>query len=506
MLADIGEVKKRCSISDEEVNLLESTAAPIVLVELKNDIDIAQGVAPGLHYLGVMMPYTPLHYLLMTETRLPLVMTSGNLSEEPIACDNDEALIRLKGIADYFLVHNRDIYSRYDDSVYIIEDKQPIAVRRARGYAPYPVMLPHNSEQILACGAELKNTFCLTRDNHAFVSQHIGDMENEETLQHFEDTIEIYRRLFRIKPELIACDAHPEYLPSKFALSLSEKENLRLVQVQHHHAHIVSCMTENNINGPVIGVAFDGVGYGTDGAVWGGEFLVADNKTFKRAGQLEYVPMPGGALAIKKPYRMALGYIYSLLDTDFDINGLPLSVKPGEIDIIRKQVKQGLNSPLTSSMGRLFDAVSAIAGVREEASYEAQAAIELEMLAPAGKTPVDCYPYRIDDINNVKTVLLGELISTVIRDVKNKIPASIVSHKLHGTVAEMTLTMCRKISEETRLKQVALSGGVFQNRLLLRLTRNILEEAGFRVFIHHLVPTNDGGISLGQAVIAHYAE
>ena len=319
------EIEKHCLVSPEERKLLESPQCPIVLLRWKHgSSNISPAVAPNLKYLGVMLPYTPLHHLLLKETGLPLVMTSGNLSEEPIAKDNDEALRRLKGIADYFLLHNRDIYARYDDSVYMVEDT-PQAIRRARGYAPYPIFLPFKSKQILACGAEDKNTFCLTKDEHAFLSQHIGDMENEETLEHFENTIGLYKKLFRIEPEIIAYDMHPEYLATKYALELGAEAGLSLVPVQHHHAHIVSCLVENGVEGPVIGVAFDGTGYGTDGTIWGGEFLLADWQNFKRVGHLEYVPLPGGAAAIKKPYRMALSYLYSLLGEDFHLEGLPLS-------------------------------------------------------------------------------------------------------------------------------------------------------------------------------------
>jgi hydrogenase maturation protein HypF len=506
MLGTLDEVRQHCAVSTEEARLLESAESPIVLVRWHREkSDIANGVAPGLNYLGVMLPYTPLHHLLLAETGKPLVMTSGNLSEEPIARDNDEAMVRLKGIADYFLLHNRGIYARYDDSVFMVEDEKPMALRRARGYAPYPITLPYESRQILACGAELKNTFCLTRDNHAFLSQHIGDMENEETLEHFENTITLYKRLFRLEPEIIACDLHPEYLPSKHALETAEQSGLKLVRVQHHHAHIVSCMVENNVEGPVIGVAYDGVGYGTDGTIWGGEFLVADWRGFKRMGHLEYAPMPGGATAINKPYRMALGYLYSLLG-DIDSDGLPYYPGDIEAEIIKRQVEKKLNAPLTSSMGRLFDAVASITGVRQEIDYEAQAAIELEMLAPKAVDAQqrNVYPFTIDTQSGVNIIRLADLFRGVITDVRTGIPVPEISAKLHLTVAEMTVKMCRLISQETGLNRVALSGGVFQNRLLLRLTRSRLEEAGFTVITHHIVPCNDGGIALGQAVVAQF--
>ncbi|MGD9116255.1 MAG: carbamoyltransferase HypF [Dehalococcoidia bacterium] len=505
MMAAVDEVEKHCHVSAEERALLESPQAPIVLLRWQEGSDIAGAVAPELKYLGVMLPYTPLHHLLMHEVGLPLVMTSGNLSEEPIAKDNDEALRRLNNIADYFIMHNRGIYARYDDSVTMVEGGAPQLLRRARGYAPYPVFLPFKAGQILACGAEDKNTFCLTRNEHAFLSQHIGDMENEETLEHFADTIGLYKKLFRVKPEIIAHDMHPEYLATKYALELGADSGLPLVPVQHHHAHIASCMVENGIEEPVIGVAFDGTGYGADGTIWGGEFLVADYKGFQRVGHFDNVPLPGGAAAIKKPNRMALSYLYTLLGEDFDLSGLPLAtVDAAEVDIIKQQLKKKINSPLTSSAGRLFDAVSALAGVRGEINYEAQAAIELEMLAADAPDNTDAYPFVINSENGLGIIRLGELWSSLVSDVKNKVSNSLVSRRLHNTIARITADMCRSVSQDTGLRRVALSGGVFQNRLLLRLTTAALKNEGFEVITHRLVPPNDGGVSLGQAVIAHF--
>ncbi|MFC1937770.1 carbamoyltransferase HypF [Chloroflexota bacterium] len=509
MLATIDEVEEHCYVSPEERQLLESATAPIVLLRWKrSSSNIATAVAPDIKYLGVMLPYTPLHHLLLRDTGLPLVMTSGNLSEEPIAKDNDEALRRLHGIADCFLLHNRDIYARYDDSVCIVENNRPQAIRRARSYAPYPIFLPFKSRQVLACGAEEKNTFCLTRDEHAFISQHIGDMENEETLEHFENTIELYKRVFRVEPEIVAYDLHPEYLATKYALRIGEQQGLSLVPVQHHHTHIVSCMVDNQVEAPVIGVAFDGVGYGTDGTIWGGEFLVADWRSFQRVGHLEYVPLPGGAAAIRKPYRMALAYLYTLFGESFSLQGLPLEkVEPGEVDIIIQQLRRGINSPPTSSAGRLFDAVSTLTGVRWEIDYEAQAAIELEMLAPDNwdKLEREVYPFSIVRSEGVNVVKLGELISSVVRDVRSNVSVPIISLKFHYTMAEIIAEMCKSLSEQTGITEVALSGGVFQNRLLLKLATAALRREGFSAITHHLVPCNDGGLSLGQAVIANFA-
>jgi hydrogenase maturation protein HypF len=507
MVSTIEEVEKRCLVSGEEKKLLESPQCPIVLLRWKQSSDIAGAVAPNLKYLGVMLPYTPLHHLLLKETGLPLVMTSGNLSEEPIASDNGEALRRLKGIADYFLMHNRDIYARYDDSVYMVEDGEARALRRARGYAPYPVFLPFKARQILACGAGDKNTFCLTKDGHAFLSQHIGDMENEETLEHFENTIKLYKKLFRIEPEIIAYDLHPDYLSTKYALEAGAKEGLKLVAVQHHHAHIASCLAENGVKDRVIGVALDGTGYGTDGTIWGGEFLLADCKDFQRVGHLEYVPLPGGAAAIKKPRRLALSYLYTLLGDDFDLTGLPLAgLETAETEIIRQQLKRKINSPLASSAGRLFDAVAALAGVRGEIDYEAQAAIELEMLAPDKIDKAGAYPFSIEVEGGMRVVKLRELLLGVVGDVRDKVPVPEISLKFHNTVAEIVAGMCKLIARESSIKKVALSGGVFQNRLLSRLAVAALKREGFDVLTHRLVPANDGGISLGQAVVANFTD
>ncbi len=506
MTADIDEAKKHCETNDAENKLLTSPGSPIVLMKWKKESKIAKAVAPGLKYLGVMLPYTPIHHLLLRETGLPLVMTSGNLSEEPIARDNDEALHRLKDIADYFLRHNRDIYARYDDSVMIVENKVPQFVRRARGYAPYPIHLPFRSKQVLACGAEEKNTFCLTRDNYAFVSQHIGDMENMETLEHFRNTLELYQKLFRINPEIITHDMHPEYLPTKYAKELAEKENIKLIPVQHHHAHIASCLADNGIEGPVIGVALDGTGYGTDGHIWGGEFMVADDKTFSRRAQLEYLPLPGGATAIKKPYRTAIGYMIALgMKTDRKLPPFK-HTNEEELEIIKSQIKKKINTPLTSSMGRLFDAVAALIGVRSIIQYKAQAAIDLETYASEAGKENKSYPFSIIEEAGVYVIKIRELVSAVIKDWQARRPQAVIAARFHNTVARMILETSLAISEKTGIKEVALSGGVFQNRLLFRKTRVLLESAGFKVYTHRQVPCNDGGISLGQAVIANFTE
>jgi hydrogenase maturation protein HypF len=506
MVASLAETRRHCEISDAEEKLLTSPNAPIVLMKWKSVSPISPAVAPGLKYLGVMLPYTPLHHLLLRDTGLPLVMTSGNLSEEPIAKDNDEAIKRLHGIADYFLVHNRDIYARYDDSVTLVEAGAARFARRARGYAPYPIHLPFTSQQILGCGAEEKNTFCLTRDDYAFISQHIGDMDNMETMEHYVNTISLYKKLFRIEPEIIAHDMHPEYLPTKYAKELAEKENVKLVPVQHHHAHIAACMAENGIVEPVIGVSLDGTGYGTDGHIWGGEFLVADYKDFKRAAHLEYLPLPGGALAIKKPYRTALGYLLALgIGPDEKLPFLK-QIEAAETAIIRDQVKKKINTPLTSSMGRLFDAVAALTGVRRVIEYEAQAAIDLETCALDNENETGSYPISIESQNGTSIIKIGGILTSIVKELKQNTPQSIIAIRFHNTVAQMILDVCRKISLETGIKKTALSGGVFQNRLLFRKTIPLLESAGFEVYTHRQVPCNDGGISLGQVAIANFVD
>jgi hydrogenase maturation protein HypF len=534
MVATVDEAKKHCYISPEEEKLLTSPQSPIVLMKWWEDSSVSREVAPNLRFLGVMLPYTPLHHILLKDTSLPLVMTSGNLSEEPIARDNDEALRRLSGIADYFLLHNRDIYSRYDDSVAIVERGTSQLVRRARSYAPYPIRLPFETRQVLGCGAEEKNTFCLTKDNYAFLSQHIGDMENMETLEHFDRTISLYKRLFHTQPEIVAHDLHPDYLATKYAQELGES-GMKLVPVQHHHAHIASCLADNGLESPVIGVAFDGTGMGADGNIWGGEFLVADYRNFCRVGHLEYLPLPGGAAAIKKPRRTAIGYILTLLGENA-LNAVIASDLPAEawqagakqsqlssigqvteveMEAIKRQIERKINSPLNSSMGRLFDAISALLGIRGEIDYEGQAAVELEMAAYSSviakglDEAISCsnesYPYRIVEDKGIRIVRLRNLLSAVIEDLHQGVSKGEISVKFHNTVAQMINEMCRLIADETPMVSgVALSGGVFQNRLLLRKTVSLLESSGFQVFTHRQVPCNDGGISLGQAVIANF--
>jgi len=526
MMTTLEEVKQHCWVSEEEERLLTSSQCPIVLLGWKPESNISRLVAPRNNYLGVMLPYTPLHHVLLRDVGRPLVMTSGNLSEEPIARDNDEALRRLAHLADYFLLHNRDIYARYDDSVWFVPLREETRffrknlvslaqpIRRSRGYAPFPVKLPFKIGQILACGAELKNTFCITRDEYAFLSQHIGDMENLETLEHFETTIELYKRLFRIEPQIVAYDMHPEYLSTKYAKSQFSILNSQF-SIQHHHAHIASCLADNGWSpddGPVIGVAWDGTGYGTDGRIWGGEFLVANYHGFQRVTHLEYLPMPGGEAAIRNPYRLAIGYLYAL--TGQLPSFRPPSVPPDfggeeELRIIQRQIDKGINCPQTSAGGRLFDAISALLGIRERSTYDAQAAIELEMAAqipnPKSQIPNPGYPFGVEEDEDGMVIQLRGLFEAVLADQRDGVGVGEVAYRFHVTVAEMMGVVCERIAQETGLRTVALSGGCFQNRLLLALVVPRLQEVGLRVLSHRQVPCNDGGISLGQAVIAHFA-
>jgi hydrogenase maturation protein HypF len=506
MVRDLEEAERLCYVNKQESALLGSPPAPIVLMRMRDKTPLSPLIAPGLDHLGLMLPYTPLHHLLMRETGLPLVMTSGNLSEEPIAAENAEALARLGGIADYFVMHNRRIHARYDDSVVTVEGTATQIVRRARGYAPYPVHLPFNSRQILACGAEVKNTFCLTRDGHAFVSQHIGDMENLETLEHFERTLGQYEKLFVVSPELIACDLHPDYLPTRWAETEAAKRNLPLVRVQHHHAHIAGCMAENGVQEEVIGVALDGTGLGTDGRLWGCEFLVAGYGGFERKAHLEYLPLPGGSAAIHRPSRTAIGYLYALLGNGSLNAALPpfKGMDEMEIDLIKQQIDQSLNAPLTSSCGRLFDAVSSLTGICQQVEYEGQAAIELE--AAAGEREVEgLYPYRIENSNGVKIICVRELFTAIVADYIQKRPAAEISAIFHNTLTRVARQICRELAAETGIHKVALSGGVFQNRRLLRQVRAELKEEGLTPLCHLYLPANDGCISLGQAAVANFS-
>lgn len=510
MMPTLDDVRRHCLVSPEEASLLTSPQCPIVLLPWRENSAVVKEVAPRYRYLGVMLPYTPLHHILLRDVGRPLVMTSGNLSEEPIAADNDEALRRLALLADAFVLHNRDIYARYDDSVWFVPNVPPLGalpqpIRRARGYAPFPIRLPFKCRSLLACGAEIKNTFCLTRDEYAFLSQHIGDMENLETLEHFEQTIKIYQHLFRIEPRVIVHDLHPDYLATRHANALAARDGSMLLGVQHHHAHLAACLADNGREpgrGAVIGAVLDGTGYGTDGHIWGGEWLIGDYAGYRRAAQLEYLPLPGGDAATRHPWRIAFAYLQTLLG-ESPPGAVPAGVSEIQVKMLQEQVRKRVNCPLTSSMGRLFDAVSALLGVCVETSYEAQAAIELEMVSTgAADAEEGTYPFGIEEVSGRYVVRLRPLFSALLADIAAGVPTAVIGCRFHRTVAQMVTAVCARLAAETGAHTVALSGGCFQNRLLLAMAVPALHDAGLQVLVHHQVPCNDGGLSLGQAAIA----
>jgi hydrogenase maturation protein HypF len=455
-----------------------------------------------------MLPYTPLHHLLLREVAGPIVLTSGNVSDEPIAYRDSDALERLAGIADAFLTHDRAIHIRTDDSVVRAFRGHGSVPRRSRGYVPEPLPVPLTfARPVLACGAEPKSTFCLGSGRHAFVSHHIGDLENAETLRSFTEGIEHFKRLFDIEPQVVAHDLHPDYLSTKYAAGLADAvlagagaAGLELVGVQHHHAHIASCLADNGEPGPVIGVAFDGTGYGPDGTIWGGEFLVADLAGFDRAGHLEPVPMPGGAAAIRQPWRMAATYLAA---------AYPAEPVPPGLDVLTRNerswaavlamARRGINAPVTSSAGRLFDAVAALLGVRDAINYEGQAAIELEQLADV--TEDGCYRAGITDGTPLR-VAGADLVRAAAADLVAGVSRPVIAARFHNGVAAAIGDVCVALRDRHSLDTVALSGGVFQNLLLTDRVVGQLTGQGFRVLVHHSVPCNDGGISLGQAVVA----
>ena len=502
MTPDLAGARALCEVDDVAASLLTSPRRPIVLLPRRDDAGpgpgrLAGAVAPGNRQLGVLLPYTPLHHLLLREFGRPIVLTSGNVSDEPIAYQDDDALARLGGIADVFLTHDRPIHIRTDDSVVRPYRGREAVLRRSRGYVPEPLAVAGRfGRPVLACGAELKNTFCLGRGDRVFLSHHVGDLENYETLRSFTEGIGHFRRLFDVEPQIVAHDLHPDYLSTKYAL---EQDGCVLAGVQHHHAHIASCLADNGEPGPVIGVAFDGTGYGTDGTIWGGEFLLADLADAERAGHLAGVPMPGGAAAIRQPWRMAAAY----LDAAFPA-GLPagldvVSRNSGAWADVLALARRGVNAPLTSSAGRLFDAVAALLGVRDSINYEGQAAVELEQLAAPSRHD----PYRAAITDGQPFTVGGQdLVRAAAEDLLAGVPREVIGAKFHLGVAAMIGEACGLLRDRSGLGTVALSGGVFQNLLLLGTVVDLLEDMGFRVLTHSRVPPNDGGISLGQAVVA----
>ena len=506
MAGSIEAIEEYCFVSTAERDLLLSARRPVVLLARKPDSILSNrsnrpnwpnAAAPGLNSLGFMLPCAPSHYLLMENLDRPLVMTSGNVSDEPICYEDRDALERLGAIADYFLLHNRRIHIHADDSVVCAHANREMILRRSRGYAPQALRTSFKfAREILACGADLKSAICLTRDGYAFVSHHIGDLINPETLRSFEHGIGHLKRLFNLRPEVIAHDLSPEYISTKYAMTLSDE--FVTVGVQHHHAHIASCMVDNRIDGEVIGVAMDGLGYGADGRLWGGEFFVADFEQAERVAHLEYTPMPGGARAVREPWRMAAIYLYRALGAEVSDWNLDFvkRLDRGAWATLRQMATTGLSSPETSSMGRLFDAVASLTGVRDVARYEGQAAIELEMSADESQEGAYEFEY------SGKIIKPSSVICGIVADLVHRVPKPVIAAKFHNAVARLILEVARRIRAERQLRRVALSGGVFQNRLLLNRAVRLLEAAGFEVFTHSRVPPNNGGIALGQAVVA----
>ncbi|MBU8848548.1 MAG: carbamoyltransferase HypF [Desulfobacterales bacterium] len=497
-------------VSEEERKLLESFHRPIVLLNKKNirqgNIEgLAPDVAPFNNCLGIMLPYTPLHYLLLEKGPDVLVMTSGNRSGEPLSIDNNDALDAFSHIADYFLLHNRDIYFRADDSIARIQAGEPRFIRRSRGYAPLPVSLNKKMPKILGCGGGLKSTVCLTRDNYVFLSQHIGDMDNVKVYDFYQNSIDHLKQILDIQPEIIAHDMHPGYMSTDYAKA---QNNVKKVAVQHHHAHAVACMAENDLAGDVIAITLDGTGYGTDGHIWGGEILLCTQKDFKRKAHLSYIKMPGGDAAVMEPWRMAASVLYQAFgDGLFDMD-IPYikEMKKEKLSFICRMMEKNLNSPLTSSTGRLFDAVSSLLCIRHKITHESQAAMELEAVA-GGELTEDLYGFDIvKKVNNDRDTLFEidmiPCVRQITDDLKENTSLSRISSKFHNTIVQAFARAAARVSKDTDIRKIVLSGGVFNNDYILSSMIRTLEENNFKVYTHTKVPTGDGGISLGQAVVA----
>jgi len=516
MASGIETIKKYCHVSDAEETLLISRACPIVLLRKRPEADavLSPDVAPGNSHLGFMLPNTPLHHLLFTHPALDqherteaLVMTSGNLSEEPIVTDNGEATDKLATLADSFLHHDRDIYMRVDDSVARVVSGIPRMIRRARGYVPEPIDLGRAVPEILACGGELKNTLCITKGNYAIPSQHIGDLTSHEAMLFFEETLKNLKRTFKADPNVIAHDMHPDYLSTRFAQCYKSGggESVTLVPVQHHHAHIASCMAENGYTDKVIGVAFDGTGYGMDGNIWGSEFLIADFTGFERFAHMDYIPLPGGDKAVQEPWRIALSCLVQTYGEEAYSIFEKIKGASNEKDVrpVLTMIEKGVNSPSSCGMGRLFDAVSSLIGLRDRITFEGEAAIALEVAAGEqddNDVPA-AYPYGLT--GDAPTIIdTAPLIRALTEDILVGASKQELSMRFHVTVTDMVFSLCDMAREKHGLESVALSGGVFQNALLFGMAEGGLKSRGFRVLTHSRVPANDGGLSLGQAAVA----
>lgn len=496
MARDLRAAGKIAEIPAAAARALESPERPIVLLRANPGAAFARGIAPGLAEVGIMLPYTPLHHLLLAGGPPLLVMTSGNLSEEPIARESAEAVAKLSGVADAFLLHDREIHTRADDSVLriVAGDAQP--VRRSRGYVPKPIALPFDSVPVLAVGAELKNTVCIARGNEAFLSPHVGDLENPEAARFFEEVIEKLRRLLNVEPVAVAHDLHPDYFSTRWAAA----SGLPRERVQHHHAHIASCLAEHGRTGPAIGIAFDGTGCGPSGELWGGEILVADLLAFRRVGHLRPLRLAGGEAAIREPWRMAAA---ALLDAGKSLDLLP-GVDARRLRGVRQLLERNVRSPAATGAGRWFDAVAALCGFTGRATYEGQAAAELESLA--GGSAVESYPFELGDtVARVPfEVDLRPAVRQIARDLREGVRAPVISARFHETLARAIQESSRRARRQTGVATVAFSGGCFQNRLLTERAKELLELDGFEVLVHRRVPPNDGGLALGQAAVAGF--
>jgi len=501
MCYDLETLSRYVQVSDAESLLLESPQHPIVLLKKESEVHTLDHTAPNQNHLGIMLPYTPLHLLMLEPSPdFPdvLVMTSGNMSEEPIAYQDDDAKTRLSALADGFLVHNRPIHMRVDDSVTRILDKQVHLIRRARGYAPEPVKVNQQLRQVLSCGAELKNTFALSRGPYVFLSHHIGDLENFETLTSYRQAIEHYKLLFHLNPEAIAVDLHPDYLSTRYGEDLADASGLPLFRIQHHHAHLCACLADNDYHTdePVIGLIFDGTGYGTDGVIWGGEVLIGGYQSFERVYHLSEIPLAGADTAIRNPSKIALAYLKAA-GIEWSEEFPPVNAyRPEDLEVLSKQLALGINCALTTSMGRLFDAVSSLLGLRQHITYEGQAAIELENICDPAETSLYSIPLEGSKVNAVN------VFPQILMDIRNGIPNSVISARFHNSVASCCLALCQQIRMTKGINKVALSGGVWQNITLLTKTLDLLRADSFETYTHRRVPTNDGGISLGQTLIA----
>ncbi|MFC1734165.1 carbamoyltransferase HypF [candidate division KSB1 bacterium] len=491
MFSSLEKLKEYAYVSDQESKILTSYRRPILLLKKKKSL--APSVTVGLNTIGAMLPYMPIHFLLFERLNLPaIVLTSGNFSEEPIIIDNDKAINNLSEISDAVLTFNRDIFNRTDDSVvYVVNDKERIG-RRSRGYAPSPIETKIDINGIIAAGAELKNCFAVGKGKQAFLSQHIGDLKNLETYEFFIESLERYKKLFRITPELIACDLHPAYLSTQYA----ESTKLPIIRIQHHFAHIASCMAEHGLDEKVIGVSFDGTGYGDDGNIWGSEFFVCDLEEYERISHLEYLPLPGGDKASLEPWRMAVSYLYKIFKRDFFKLDLPIinTIEKEKIDFVTTAIEKKLNTPLTSSSGRLFDAVSSIIGLCHYNTFEAEGPIRLESIID--KRCNENYKYKI-----AKTIVLDDMIRGIVKDMINGILKEVISAKFHNTLISVIFDVVNQIHTTHKINKVVLSGGTFQNRYLLGKLELLLKEK-LDVYSNEKIPTNDGGIALGQLLIA----